>query len=153
MQCIFCNFSRKFAAFIKILINGFIVFPAVVFFTAYVAFSEFSFETLPRVVYDYALSQVQNPPTKPDHLQTQHCIARTLNSDISEFEPLLCEKDTVIEVPVSELTKQAGDMIGFFYRLIVCMFFLYHVAVVASYQYTIYSNRKNSTTNIEDVKL
>lgn len=152
MTCVFCNFYYRFAALFTLLIKGFIVYPAIIFFVAYMVFSEFSFETMPRIVYDYALSQVKNPPTKPDHLQTQYCIGSAINSDISEFKPLVCEKDQLIEVPVNELSKKAGEMIEFFYRLIVGVFFLFHIANVVMRQYRIYSNRKNSTTNIEDVK-
>lgn len=153
MKRVFLNINRKLAALNILLMKGFVIYPAVVFFVAYMAFSEFSFETLPRIVYDYALSQLENPPTKPDHLQTQHCIGSSLTSDISEIRPLVCENHAVIEVPVTTLAEQAGNVIGFFYRLIVCMFFLFHAANVAMNQYTNYLNRKNSTTNIEDVKL
>ncbi|WP_323122498.1 hypothetical protein [Burkholderia alba] len=95
----------------------FFVFPSVILCGALALYSNFSFQTIPREVLEFAAQTANNPPAQPGSLSIQVCKDKIPDHALPASP--ICQSKGFEQRPIAALARDLGERLWWAYAIVV----------------------------------
>ncbi len=95
----------------------FFVCPSVSLCTALALYSNFSFQTIPREILEFAAQTANNPPAQPGSLLIQVCKDKIPDHALPASP--ICQTKGFEQRPIAALARDLGERLWLFYAIVV----------------------------------
>ncbi|WP_249189042.1 hypothetical protein [Burkholderia cenocepacia] len=95
----------------------FFVCPSVSLCAALALYSNFSFQTIPREVLEFAAQTANNPPAQPGSLSIQVCQDKVPNRALPASP--ICQSKGIVQRPIAALARDLGERLWLAYAIVV----------------------------------
>lgn len=95
----------------------FFAIPSVILCGALALYSNFSFQTIPREILEFAAQTANNPPAQPGSLSIQVCQDKTPNHALPASP--ICQSKGFEQRPIAALARDLGERLWLFYAIVV----------------------------------
>ncbi|WP_321891019.1 MULTISPECIES: hypothetical protein [Burkholderia cepacia complex] len=97
----------------------FFVCPSVSLCSALVLYSNFSFQTIPREILEFAAQTAKTPPAQPGSLSIQVCQDKIPNHALPASP--ICQSKGFEQRPIAALARDLGERLWVFYAIVVAV--------------------------------
>lgn len=95
----------------------FFVFPSLILCGALALYSNFSFQTIPREILEFAAQTANNPPAQPGSLSIQVCQDKIPDHALPASP--ICQSKGFEQRPIAALARDLGERLWLFYAIVV----------------------------------